>query len=230
VLAALTRSVRIRPGTQRHLVSLLVIVSALAVAGCTGGGTASSWNGTVPGVGGSTSQNPAAAGGAPRSGTPICAQKVLISPYSYDGAPGTFTTSGANPGLPTFGSRGTDFPDAQKIIVVPAGDNSAAASAGDYQVTAAIVYFEPGGHELTNSMYTGNHSYYIGGYSKQAGKAVINGVNGGNGSFASKPSSGNAVYNTWEYLTIENFASTVNNAVLGNINSNYGSGQDDGDV
>jgi hypothetical protein len=230
VLAALTRSVRMRPGSRRHLISLLVIVPALAVAGCTGGGTASSWNGTVPGVSGSTSQNPAAAGGAPRSGTPICAQKILISPYSYDGAPGTFTTSGANPGLPTFGSQGTNFPDAQKIIVVPAGDNSGAASAGDYQVTRMIVYFEPGVHELTNSMYTGNHSYYIGGYSKQAGKAVINGVNGGNGSFASKPSSGNSVYNTWEYLTIENFASTVNNAVLGNVNSNYGNGQDDGDV
>ena len=205
MLAALTRSVRIRPGSRRHLISLLVIGPALAVAGGTGGGTASSWNGTVPGVSGSTSQNPAAAGGAPRSGTPICAQKILISPYSYDGAPGTFTTSGANPGLPTFGSRGTDFPDAQKIIVVPAGDNSGAASAGDYQVARTIVYFEPGVHDVTNSMYTGNHSYYIGGYSKQAGKAVINGVNGGNGSFASKPSSGNAVYNTWEYLTIENF-------------------------
>src|SRR6201996_5943492 len=205
VLAALTRSARIRPGSRRHWISIFVIVPTLAVAGCTGGGTASSWNGTLPAVGGSTSQNPTATGGAPRSGTPICGQQILISPYSYDGPSGTFTTSGANPGLPTFGSKGTDFPDAQKVIVVPAGDNSAAASSGDYQVTHTIVYFEPGAHELIKTMYTGNHSYYIGGYSNRAGKAVINGVNGGNGSFASKPSSGNAVYNTWEYLTIENF-------------------------
>ena len=152
MLAALTRSVRIRPGTPRHLAFLFVTVSALAVAGCTGGGAASSLSGHLPGVGGSSSQNPAAVGGAPRSGTSICGQKILVSPYSYDGAPGTFTTSGANPGLPTFGSSGTDFPDAQKIIVVPAGDNSGAASAGDYQVTHAIVYFEPGVHELTNTM------------------------------------------------------------------------------
>jgi len=233
VLGALARGVRGLPGTRRPL--LIVIGLALAVAGCTssGGGTTSGGITGSQNSGGTSSSGGSSSGGsgaAPRSGTPICGQPILDSPYSYDGAPGTFTQSGAQPGLPTFGSPGTDFPGAQRIVVVGAGDNSAAASAGDYQVDQAIVYFEPGVHKLTSTMYTGNHAYYVGGYSKQAGKAIIDGVNGGGGSFASKPSSGNAVYNSWEYLTIENFSSSVNGSVLGNVNTNWGSGVDDGDV
>jgi len=176
--------------------------------------------------------NPAGSnvGAAPTSGTPICNQPILDSPYHYDGAAGTFTVSGTPSGLPTFGAPGTDFPSATRLTVVAAGNNSAAASAGTYQVTHTVVYFEPGIHRLTSTMYTGNHAFYIGGYTATAGKAIIDGVNGGNGTFASKPSSGHNVDNAWEYLTIRNFSSTENDAIMGDINSDYGSGRDDGDV
>ena len=63
-------------------------------------------------------------------------------------------------------------------------------------------------------MYAGNHAYYIGGDTAAAGQAIIDGINGGNGGFVSKPSSGNNVDNTWEYLTIRNFDSTRNDAIF----------------
>ena len=173
---------------------------------------------------------PKNASDAPASGTPICNQPILDSPYSYDGAAGTYTTSGTPSGLPTFGAPDTDFPSATRLIVVAVGDNSADASAGTYQVTNTVVYFEPGIHRLASTMYTGNRADYVGGYTAAAGKAIIDGVNGGNGSFASKPSSGHNVDNVWEYLTIRNFDSTENDAIMGDINSDYGGGRDDGDV
>ena len=171
--------------------------------------------------------------GAPVAGTPICGQPMLDSPWSYDGAPGTYSTNGTPAGLPTFGSAGTDFPSATRVMVVPAGDNTSAADSGTYQVAHTVVYFEPGAHVIQNVMYTGHDSAYVGGYNAAAGKAVINGVNGattngvgGNYLSSSTPSSGTNVNDTWEYLTIENFASSENASVMGNIN---GGGWDSGD-
>jgi len=173
-----------------------------------------------------------AAGGPPTSGTSICGQPILDSPYEYNGASGTFTATSEPVGLPTFGSSGTNYPNATSIIVVPDGDNSVAAEEGAYQVNYAIIYFEPGQHTLSNSMYTGNNSVYIGGYTASAGKAVINGVNGatsnglgGSGFNSSKAVSGQLVNNTYEYLTIENFTSSNNGAVMGNVNG-VGWGED----
>ena len=129
-------------------------------------------------------------------------------------------------GLPTFGSPGSDFPAATQIIVVAAGDNSAAASAGAYEISHAVVYFEPGIHQIENVMYTGHNTAYVGGYTPAAGKAVLDGVDGATGGTGrggarladSTPSSGSKVYDTWEYLTIRNFTSSLNNSVMGNVN------------
>ncbi len=180
-------------------------------------------------------QGHAATGNAPTTGTQICNQSVLDSPYTYNGTAGTYTAGNEPSGLPTFGSAGTDFPSATSIIVVPTGDNTAAAGTGTYQVNNAIVYFEPGTHDLTSILYAGHDSVYIGGYNISAGKAVINGVDGATGGtgtggsdFAvSQASSGDNVYNTWEYLTIENYTSSENSAVMGNVN---GGGWDIGDT
>ena len=67
-------------------------------------------------------------------------------------------------GLPTFGSPGSDFPGATQIIVVPAGNNTAAAGGGAYNVDHAVVYFDPGIHQIENVMYTGHDTAYVGGY------------------------------------------------------------------
>ncbi len=75
-------------------------------------------------------------------------------------------------------------------------------------------------------MYTGHNTAYVGGYTAAAGKAVLDGVDGATGGTGmggarladSTPSSGNNVYDTWEYLTIRNFTSSLNNSVMGNVN------------
>ena len=119
--------------------------------------------------------------------------------------------------------------------MVPAGNNTAAAGGGAYNVDHAVVYFDPGIHQIENVMYTGHDTAYVGGYTPAAGKAVLDGVNGATGSTGkggsrlanSTPSSGNNVYDTWEYLTIKNFTSSLNNSVMGNVN---GGASDVGDV
>jgi parallel beta-helix repeat protein len=170
--------------------------------------------------------------GAPTTPTRICGQKVLHSPYSYDGVARTFTKSGTPGGLPTFGKKGT-FPLAKKIVVVPAGNNTVAAGKGDYGGNDTIYYFEPGRHIIQGGMYTGVQSVYIGGYGSQLGLAVIDGVNGATpnglgGNYLSSSNSHTAnADETWEFLTIKNYTSSVNDAVLGNEN---GAGFDNGNV
>jgi hypothetical protein len=169
-----------------------------------------------------------------RPPTKICGNtSILDSPYQYDGPVGTFTTSGARAGLPTFGEKGTAFPKATQIVVIPAGDNSSAASTGIYQKNQTIFYFEPGKHIVQTVMYTGDDSYYIGGYTTKAGPAIIDGVNGAapnglGGAYLSLSSTGVLDANdSWEYLTIRNFTASQNNAIMGNEN---GSGFDNGNT
>ena len=169
------------------------------------------------------------------SGPPVrvCNQPILDSPWSYDGRAGTYHTSGAQAGLPTFGAPGTDFPRASEVVVVPAGNNTAAAGNGAYMLNEAVIYFEPGRHTIQTVMYAGNHSAYVGGYTAGRGKAIITGVNGGTTSgdggnylASEKPSAHGTVGNTWEYLSIKNYASSVNNGVMGNAND-YGTSDGD---
>jgi hypothetical protein len=172
---------------------------------------------------------------APASPTAVCGSAVLHSPWSYDGKAGTYTAKNEPGGLPTFGSAKTNFPYATKIIVVAAGNNTTAGVRADYQVNKAIVYFEPGVHQMKEGMYTGHNAAYVGGYSAAHGVAIIDGVAGATGGTGrggarlaeSKSSSGNNVYDTWEYLTIRNFTSSLGNSVMGNVN---GGGTDIGDT
>ena len=205
----------------------------LPLAACTGH--------TTPRPSGATSAPASAPPGAPvvnsapLSPTPVCNRPILNSPWSYDAAAGTYSTSGTPAGLPTFGAPGTDFPHATKVIVVPPGDNTSAAHGGSYAVDNAVIYFEPGMHRLANLMYAGDHSAYVGGYTADAGKAIINGVDGatngmgkgGNPFEHSHPIAKNNVDDTWEYLTVEHFSSTASGSVMGNID---GGTWDSGDV
>src|ERR1700728_4344814 len=152
-------------------VTAAIITGAVcALSGCTGGGAASSLH-----VTGGTTASPgkgAEADNAPSHGTAVCGQQVLQSPWTYDGTAGTFTASNAPSGLPTFGSAGTDFPSATQLVVVPAGNNTSPASSGAYGISNAVIYFEPGEHQVENGMNTGHDSAYVGGYTQAAGKAV----------------------------------------------------------
>ena len=174
---------------------------------------------------------------APPAGPAVCGQPVLNSRWHYDGSAGTYTAGGAPAGLPTFGTAKSDFPAATKLIVVPAGNNTSAAATGQYNVNNTVVYFEPGVHKIEDGMYTGHDSAYVGGYTPSAGKATLDGVDGatnGTGKGGARPaystpSSGNNVYDIWEYLTIENFTSSRNSSIMGNVNGGGGS-NDVGDI
>ena len=172
---------------------------------------------------------PAPPGAPTVPGPGICGKPILNSPWGYAGAPGTFPTSGTPAGLPTFGAPGTDFPAATEVIAVAAGDNTAAALAGAYQASNAVIYFEPGMHLIQNIMYVGLHSAYVGGYSIADGKAILNGVDGatggtgtgGNRLTTSSPVTGHVVGNTYEYLTVENYAAAENGDVIGEDGAGY---------
>jgi Right handed beta helix region len=137
----------------------------------------------------------------PTSGTPVCGQPVLQSPYSYNGGATTFTSGQF--GLPTFGSAGTNYPNVTASLIIPAGNNSG-VNVGTLNADNTIVYFEPGDHTGLGQIQPGQNAVFIGGYVSGPGEAAIdNGHNGGT-TFIS-----GASHVTIRYLTIDNFDGTV---------------------
>lgn len=209
---------------------VLAAAAACVLSGCSGASGPPPWQHQASAQSSAQATSGAAApvkSSAPSSGTRVCGQPILQSPWDYAGPAGTFSASDAPQGLPTFGSAGTNFPSATKLVVVAAGDNTSAAANGAYAADNAVFYFEPGDHRVENGMETGHNSVYVGGSSKAAGEAAIDGVDGatngtgvgGQQATFSTPSSGANVYDTYEYLTIKNFSSSTNNSVLGNTQS-----------
>ena len=126
----------------------------------------------------------------------------------------SYTSGTAN--LPTYGTMGSDFPNVTAGIVVPATDNTSPAQQSFYSTSNTVYYFEPGMHTLYSAMSTGANSVYIGGYDSVSGEATLNGVNGAGGAYLSIGPSGTTDSDqNWEYLTIENFSSSLNGTVLG---------------
>ena len=88
----------------------------------------------------------------------VCDQPVLDSPYSYHGAPGAY--SSGTPGLPTYGTPNSDFPDDTAGVVLPAGKNDYFS----YQLSPNTVYYLlPGTHigyfqADTNDAFVGGRS------------------------------------------------------------------------
>src|SRR5262245_54885973 len=74
-------------------------------------------------------------------GRPVCGTPILNSPYNYHGNPGPYASG--KPGLPTFGTPGSDFPRATAGRVLAAGQRSFQA----WQLKRNTVYYlVPGVH------------------------------------------------------------------------------------
>ncbi len=134
----------------------------------------------------------------------------LQSPYTYDGTATSFTSG--QYGLPTYGSPGSDFPNATAGVVVPAGDNS-----GLVTQPATVYYFEPGLHTNGgNGWYSQAGMAFVGGYSPSLGEAVIDGggATGARGQFLNNPDPATGANVTIEYLTIQNWASSQQSALM----------------
>lgn len=196
-----------------------IILGMATVQGCTGSSGPSQHASSAS----SGTSQPAAVAAlpakAPPPGPQVCGQQVLRSPFRYHGSAVSTASSGTYPGLPTFGRRGTDFPAATKIVVIPPGDNTGPATGGSYGASHTVFYFEPGHHVIRQGMFTGDKSLYVGGYTPAAGAAVLDGASGTSGNKLSVSQSGvTDADQTWEYLTIKNFTSSQNDAVLGDEN------------
>src|SRR4051794_5277367 len=107
---------------------------------------------------------PASAPSGP-TGPAICGQTTLRSPYGYTGDAGPYGSG--TEGLPTYGSPGTDFPEAKAGQVLPPGT----ADYQNWQLTPQTVYYlEPGVHHGSFSANTGDA--FVGGFADGVGATL----------------------------------------------------------
>lgn len=139
----------------------------------------------------------------------VCGQQVQESPYSYDGPAGSYTSGTA--GLPTFGSAGTDFPDATAGKVLPPGTES---YQWDQLSPDTVYYFKPGGTYIGH-FQADSGDVFIGGYTASLGGAILSGNYNTNLNYAIDAKPGSNTPNVMiEYLTIERFLPPVNNTAV----------------
>jgi parallel beta-helix repeat protein len=152
---------------------------------------------------------------AQHSGPRVCGQSILRSPFDYDGATGAYVSG--TPGLPTYGTPGTDFPNDTEGVVIPAGTGSYTS----YQLDPnAVYYLLPGEH--FGGFMANSGDAFVGGYS-QGQPTVLDGDYGSAMKWAvdSNSSAGDQSDVTVEYLTVEKFLPPGNSAVI-NPDSNTG--------
>jgi Right handed beta helix region len=144
----------------------------------------------------------------PSAGTRVCGQPVLRSPYTYNGRPGPYQSGTA--GLPTYGTRHSDFPRATAGMVLPPEEK-------DYQAWQlrpnTVYYLEPGIH--VSGIQANKNDAFVGGRAK--GKTtILSGDYRPDEGFAidSNSTVGNQPGVTIEYLTIERYMPDVNAAAI----------------
>jgi Right handed beta helix region len=208
-----------KPKHRGHGVTYLAascLAVTLAIAGCDSSSRPAPGAGHGGTVGGTGAVG--ASGTAPAAKTPICGQPILNSPYRYNSYQGSSLTTFASGehGLPTYGSAGSDYPDATAGYIVPPGDNGSIS--GTINNDHVLVYFEPGEHLNGPGLAPGSYSAYIGGYSPQSGEATID-----NGGQPGTTFESNGSHVTIEYLTVKNFNGNGNNDSFGgSIVDEYG--------
>ena len=147
--------------------------------------------------------------GPPTNGAAVvCGQASLQSPYDYNGATGLYTSG--TPGLPTFGSPSSDFPNATQGDVLPPGTQSYLS----FQLAPdTVYYFEP---QLYVGQIQGNTGdAFVGGYLSGT-EATLSGQYNTSWHYAidSNSSDGNQPGITVEYLTVEEFEPVVDQASM----------------
>jgi hypothetical protein len=146
-------------------------------------------------------------------GTLVCGQRVLHSPFNYDGAAGRYSSGSA--GLPTYGKPGSDFPDDTAGVILPAGTHSGAS----YGLRPRTVYYLlPGTHAGQFKADTGDA--LVGGLSNGT-PTVLTGNYSAPWAVGSNSTLGNQPDVTVEYLTIEKYLPHGNAAAV-NPDSNTG--------
>ncbi len=138
-------------------------------------------------------------GHGPATGTLVCGQPVLDSPFTYDGAAGSY--SSGTSGLPTYGTPGSDFPNDTAGHVLAAGT----ADYQSWQLNANTVYYLlPGVH--IGSFQANKDDAFVGGFSNGT-PTILSGNYSQSEHWAidSNSSNGDQPGVTIEYLTIEKY-------------------------
>ena len=149
----------------------------------------------------------------PRSGTRVCGQPILRSPFSYDGPAGRYTSGRS--GLPTYGKPGSDFPSDTAGVILPADARDYAS----YQLAANTVYYLlPGVH--TGSFQADKNDAFVGGL-VDGRASVLAGGYASTWAIDSNSTIGDQAGVTIEYLTIEEYHPSGNSAAI-NPDSNTG--------
>jgi hypothetical protein len=137
----------------------------------------------------------------------ICGHPILDSPFTYDGAAGSYPSGKA--GLPTYGRPGTDFPEASAGVVLPTGHHTYAS----YQLNPDTVYYLLPGVHIGNFQADTNDAF-AGGLSGGTPSVVSGDYSGYPWAIDSNFSDGNQPGVTIEYLTIEKFQAQGNGAAV----------------
>jgi hypothetical protein len=182
---------------RRALAWAIAVPLALltAVTGCTAGSSPAAPAG------------PAAQPVLPVQPSLICGHPILDSPFTYDGAAGSYRSGKA--GLPTYGGPGTDFPEASAGVVLPPGNHSYAS----YQLNLDTVYYLLPGVHIGN-FQADTDDAFVGGLSGGTPSVISGDYSGYPWAIDSNFSDGNQPGVTIEYLTIEKFQAQGNGAAV----------------
>jgi Right handed beta helix region len=197
-----------------------IIAGCLVIASVVIGLTLSHGHGSAPAnndviAGNQAAGNHGGNSGDPGPGRSVCGQKVLRSPFNYDGAAGSYSSGRA--GLPTYGKPGSDFPNATTGVILPAGT----ASYASFQLKPNTVYYLlPGVH--IGSLQADENDAFVGGLANGQ-PTVLSGDYAPSLLWAidSNSSIGNQAGVTVEYLTVEKYMSGGNSGTI-NPDSNTG--------
>lgn len=144
----------------------------------------------------------------------VCGHPILNSPFSYNGSVGKYASGTA--GLPTYGTRGADFPKATAGVVLPAGKRSYAS----YQLNPDTVYYLLPGKHIGNFQADANDAF-VGGFADGKRTVISGNYSGYPWAIDSNYSNGNQPDVTIEYMTIEKFQPPADAAAI-NQSSNTG--------
>src|SRR5579875_3694507 len=188
------------PGNRRLLGCAIAICCALVLV-ITGAFT---FLGASPGAdpGSHRSADP-----PPPTGRLVCGQPVLRSPFGYDGAAGPYKSG--TPGLPTYGTPGSDFPGDTAGVVLPTGTHSYFS----YDLKPDTVYYLlPGTH--TGGIQADTNDAFVGGFAGGKPAVLTGDYSSGGQAIDSNATDGNQRGVTIEYPTIEKFQPNADAAAI----------------
>ena len=137
----------------------------------------------------------------------VCGQRILDSPFSYDGRAGRYKSG--TPQLPTYGTPHSDFPEATAGVVLPTGVNNYMS----YQLSPYTVYYLlPGIH--TGGIQADEGDAFVGGRSNGISTVLTGDYSSGGQAIDSNETDGNQSGVTIEYLTIEKYQPNADAAAV----------------